>query len=431
MQGRAEFVPGKEEQTRTFEAGRHRMLQLNLLLIGSSFKTSSIEFREKLMSDVCSKYNNIRWWTEKTVSELTILSTCNRIEFYLVTNDPEFVLNRFKDDFVHRLGVSGDLFYYKTGFDVVRHLFRVAAGLDSMVLGEEQITSQVREAGIKARVEGNSRSVLSALFDSAVNVGLKVRKHIGGDLDSKGTSISSFALNFAINKLGRKPKSVLIIGSGKMARITMKCLSGVRIFVVTKRRKSLLGNESVTVLSKDELANALGISELVITATSGPNYVISKNDLSPQFRGLILDLGFPRNVDPSIKECASCELYDLDDLAKISAERFVNRDYKWAEERIFDEAVKFNFWLTASKLNPTLAKLYTKVDQIRRKETLLTFSRIDHLSENDKKTIEVFGRRIVSKILAMPTEFVRESSSDLPQNFRFRLIQDIFKLEEN
>src|SRR5579875_147031 len=426
MQSQIPSVPSQESQS--FEGTSSTEFdKITLLLIGTSFKTSPIVFRERLADILGKNRDRFQWLRNSAISEIATLLTCNRIEFYVVTKEPETVVKSFEEEIGKMVGYDSSFFYVKENFRAIHHLFRVGASLDSMALGEEQIAAQLRESGVKARLTGNSKSVLPPLFDAAYNASKRIRADTRNKIYSKSNSASSLALELAMSRLGGRPKNVLLIGSGKMARLTMRSLADVNLFVVTKRKTSPVRMNNVTMLTIDNFKHILGKCELIITATSGPDFVIQKNDLPETFKGVIVDLGFPRNVDPSLGKNGSCELYNLDDLAKVER-RSSSIDFEKVERSVLEEAESFDRWLKACKLSPVLPRLYSWMESIRKRETVIALSRLGQVNERERRVIESMGKRIMSKLLAKPTSYVKRSSSEMPQNQRLKFVEELFEL---
>jgi len=235
------------------------------------------------------------------------------MELYVATDDPEWVAESVLSGLPDAEEVPG-AFYVKTDLDAVSHIFEVASGLDSLVIGEDQILQQIREAGAKARASGSAGSILSSLFVAAFNVGKRVRGSL--EVSQQNSSVSAFALEYALKKLGRRPKKILLIGTGKTARLAATQLKGSKIYLVSRRKDARECFPNATVVTYKQLRRLAWEGDLVISATRHSGYVMRKGDL-PDIRKLVLlDLAFPRNIDPAFKTSQFIELYDLDDLAK-------------------------------------------------------------------------------------------------------------------
>jgi glutamyl-tRNA reductase len=393
----------------------------SIILVGTSFKTSSLAFREALavrLSRESAKLPRL-----SGVKEHAELVTCNRIEILIAADSANAAERAFLAWLSKTPGLKPSSIYVHKDVDAIAHLFRVASGLDSMVLGEEQILSQVKDAGIAARTSRSSRGSLSALFDASVNVGKRAR----GALKQPDESVSSMALRFALGRLPRAPRNVLLIGTGKTTRLAASQLAGARLYVATRRRASLPSFSRANIVSHRDMKRVAGRCDLIISATKHRGYVLKKGDLDRK-RRVILDLAFPRNIDPELNE-GEMEVYNLEDLAKVfaSLSPSLRPEAKRAEELVFAEAESFSRWLLASRQSSALSHVYRWAESTRREETDAALRRLSSLSGRERKVVEAMSKRLVSKLLAPPTGFAKSSSPELPQDQRLDLVQRIFE----
>jgi len=392
----------------------------SIILVGTSFKTSSLSFRESLAARLSRESGRLPRLSG--VKEYAQLVTCNRIEIVMAAGSAKTAERAFLAWLSRTPGMSPDSVYVYQDVEAIAHLFRVASGLDSLVLGEEQILSQVRDAGVAARRSRSSRGSLSALFDASVNVGKRAR----GTLKRGDESVSSLGLSFALGRLPRAPRNVLLIGTGKTTRLAASQLDGARLYVAT-RRTSLPSFSRATVISHKDLTKTAAKCELIISATKHRGYVLKKGDLDER-RRVILDLAFPRNIDPELN-AGPIEVYNLEDLARVFASRHtvLGPETRRAEELVLEEAETFSRWLLASRQSSALSSVYRWAESTRREETDAALRRLARLSERERKVVEAMSRRLVSKLLAPPTGFVRSSSPELPQDQRLDLVERIFE----
>ena len=385
------------------------------VVVGVSYRNSSIAYRERL-----DRLLDARDWTRVAqADEWALIRTCNRIEFVLSTSAPAAAAGRLSRWVKKELGQAR--FYVLEGHSAIAHLFRVASGLDSMVVNEGQILDQLRAAGTQARMAGSSKAVLSPLFDAAVNAGAAAKSTLKGMSDS----VASLGLALAIEKLGHKPNSVLLVGTGKMSKIVAAKLQGSRIHVVSKR-SNLPSSLRLELVPERRIGDGLRRCELVVCATNHRDYAIDAEDVADsKRRKVILDLAFPRNVDPSVRSNPGVQLLDLDDIARYASRlRFPGTSR--AERLVEHEASRFEIRLKASRLSPELPGLFRWADAMRSEETDAALRRLGRLSPRDRRIVEALGRRITSKILAKPAAFVRSSTQDLPQEERMRLLRAVF-----
>lgn len=393
----------------------------SITLLGTSHNTANVDFRERF-SDKLKGFHNVA--LAAGLGEFSILQTCNRVELYCSTG-----AGRGAYPIVDSLGyktLKG--FYVKNNLDVVIHLFSVASGLDSVALGEGQISRQVRAAGRQARTAGNAKSILTPLFEAAYTSSVRVRRRHRVGL--KGLSLSEIALRFALGRLGAVPSNVLIAGTGETARIAALELKGARIHLLTSRRgggKLIPGSVRVT---RKALPKVIAKCELVVCATKHAGYVISRKDIPTMGRRVMLDLGFPRNIDPSVRSLRSVELVDLDDVAPVTSQDNGSMKLAPAQKAVEAEAIRFYAWLTATRLNPALASIYKWAERVRDYETSAALRRLPKLSEQERRVVEVMSRRLVSKLMAPHAEFAKGDSSPEDQETKLRLLERIFPVDE-
>ena len=383
------------------------------VVVGVSYRTSSIAYRERL-----DRLLEERDWTRVAqADEWALMRTCNRIEFVLATSAPAAAAERLSRWVKKELGQTR--FYVLEGHSAIAHLFRVASGLDSMIVNEGQILDQLRAAGRQARMAGSSKAVLSPLFDAAVSAGAAAKSTLKGGSDS----VASLGLALAIKKLGHKPNDVLLVGTGKMSKIAAAKLQGSEIHVVSKRSNL---PSSLRLVPERKIRDVLRRCELVVCATNHRGYAIDAEDVGDsKKKRVIVDLAFPRNVDPSVRSNPGVELLDLDDIARY-ASRLRFRGTSRAERLVEQEASRFEIRLKASRLSPELPALFRWAEAMRSKETDAALRRLGRLSPRDRRIVEALGRRITSKMLAKPAAFVKSSSQDLPQEERMRLLRAVF-----
>jgi len=391
------------------------------LVVGTSYKNSSISYREKLAAFL----ENGSTPKGLLAKEWALLKTCNRIECVLVSDDPKATAEQVCEGAKRKMGEAP--FYVFQGGRAISHIFRVAAGLDSMVVNDGQILDQLRDAGREARRTGSSRAVLSPLFDSAVNAGTRTRPALRG----ASTSVAEFAVEQALKKLGQAPHDVLLIGTGKMARIVATRLEDSRIHVASRRSGFPQAPTNTSFISWAAIPQMLRKSQLVISATNHPGYSIKARDLSRvsgRMKRVLVDLGFPRNIEPSVRNMPGVHLLDLDDLSDMVRTRRHSGTAR-AEKTIRSEASRFEKWLRASKLTPEVPQLFRWAEHVRSQETEAVLRSFRALSPREKRLIEAMGRRITSKILARPAAFAKESSPELPQEERIRVLRAVFMEE--
>jgi glutamyl-tRNA reductase len=397
----------------------------SILLIGTSFKTSSIAFRERVIRTL-QRDGAARARGNPHLLEGCLLVTCNRIEFYVATDDPNEMEARVFSD-LFGSGSARNSFYFKHDKDAVSHLFKVASGLDSLVVGEAQILQQIRDAGAKAEASGEAGPVISSLFVSAFNVGRRVRDSL--NIAPHDASVSSFALAFAIKKIGRTPQSVLLIGTGKVAKLAATQLKGSKIYLISRQKNAQDRFPDAKLVAQKELKRVARDVDLVISATRRSGYVLRKGDL-PDSRPLVmLDLAFPRNIDPAFKTSRSIQLYDLDDLAAHARAPNEGAALTAGEQLVQDEAEGFIRRLVAKRLSPTLASIYRWAEEVRTTEMDDAVKKLPNLSEDDRRVLEAMSKSLVGKLLAPHANFVKGADCESDQAEKLRLLENVFHPE--
>ena len=391
-----------------------------IILVGTSYKTADISFRENFAERVRNVQDVA---SAGGVREYSVLETCNRVELYTAVAGEGTV-----EAVVRALGYqSAEGFYIREGLDAISHLFGVATGLDSVALGEGQILRQVRAAGIQGRASGSAKSVLAPLFDAAYTSAVRVRRKYA--MATEGGSLSDVALGLALERLGGDPSNVLVAGTGETAKLAARRLNGAKIHLLTARRGGSKHFPNSVRVPRRSLRSVIAKCELVICATRRPGYVLSVGDVPDRGRRVVLDLGFPRNVDPGVKALSSVELLNLDDVASMAGRSEGAAKLATVRRAVDAEAFRFNAWLTATRLNPALASIYRWAEVVRSNETSSALRRLPRLSERERKVVEAMSRRIVSRLMAPHAEFVKGDSTPEGQQKKLRLLEEIFPSE--
>lgn len=312
---------------------------MNLVIIGINHKKAPLEVREKFsfsLESLKEQYLCLKGCAE--VDEAFILSTCNRVELYGVGPDPSALAFRLQEFLCRTHGMPPqyfeNYFYRKSGLDAFAHLFNVAAGLDSMVIGEPQIMGQIRKAYDAAASAGTVGPYLHKALQDALRIGKKVRSLTS---ISRGvTSVSGVAVELVKQEPDLKDKNVLVIGAGKVGVMTVEKLAvlPVRQITVTNRgmarAQELNKNRSVRVIPIRRLKQELANADIVIAATAAPGYILDRGLIKEALKTgknklLLIDLGVPRNIDEKARTLENVRLYNIDDLAPVIQETIRNR----------------------------------------------------------------------------------------------------------
>jgi glutamyl-tRNA reductase len=395
---------------------------MRLVLLGLSHHTAPVELREEVDFARGGLPPALDALTGLTpVGEAVVLSTCNRAEIYATCQEPHRAaeqLGRFMSEY-HR--VPGDRLtphlYTKTDADVARHLFRVAAGLDSLVVGEPQILGQVKAAYSTASDRHYTGAVLNKLFHSCFAVGKRVRSETG--LAEGAVSVSFAAVALARKIFGQLGDlNVLLMGAGEMGTLTARHLQAqnVRQIRITSRTAAhadaLAAEIGAAVVPWGQRDAALAASDIVVTATGSPVPILTRADVQLALRSgrdkplFVIDIAVPRDVDPAAGELEQVFLYNVDDLRAIVAENLARRsaEVERAELIVHHEVEQFVSWLRSREAIPTVVALRTRFEAIRRSELKRLEPKIAELSPEARARVDEITRLIVEKLLLTPTE---------------------------
>ncbi|WP_136716094.1 glutamyl-tRNA reductase [Halorientalis salina] len=352
---------------------------------------------------------------EPGVKEAYVLQTCNRAEAYVVTADPE-VGRAVLDEFLS--GVSDDACFEMEHEESLRHLLRVAAGLESIVLGEDQILGQVKDAYEDSRGVGGIGPVLENGITKAIHVGERARTDTG--INEGTVSLGSAAVNLARAERDLSEATALVVGAGEMGALVAKALDETveRVLVgnrtVPHAEHLVEGMEvDASALALDAVPTAVERADLVITATGSPGHVVETGTLEDAGDTLVIDLAQPRDVPPDADELASVEVHDMDDLESVTAESRARREEAAeAVERIVDE--EFEHLLTQYKrkrADQVIAAMYESAEQLKTRELATATEKLD-LDGEEREVIESMADALVGQLLAAPTQSLRDAAEE-------------------
>lgn len=407
---------------------------MKLTLAGVSHHRAPIELRERVALDL----DGCRELAAEIGGEAVVLSTCNRTELYIVRDE------HAEDLAVRTLtGLAGDrgddlgaAVYRLRDEAAALHLFRVAAGLDSLVPGEGEILGQVRSA-FEA---GTTGPFLDRLFRQALHAGRRVRLEtaINESPASVPSAAAALAQQVFDDLAGRR---VLVLGAGKMSEATARNLvsRGADVAVVANRTlahgEELAGRLRAEALPLDAVGAELARADVVVSATSSAEHVVSCAAVASALRArkgrplLLVDLAVPRDLDPAINELAGCFLYDIDDLEAVVAETLSGRrsEAARAEQLVAEEADRFREWQASLDVVPTIASLRALAEQIRDSELARAGGR---LSESERRHVESVTSQILAKLLHLPTIRMKEAAAAADGVVYADVVRHLFGLEE-
>jgi glutamyl-tRNA reductase len=395
-----------------------------LIVAGLSHHTAPIDARERCVvspQDVGEVLDAFR--AASAAREAVLLSTCNRTEFYIVESDTEaadavwtMLSARLGDD-------ATPLGYVRRDREAVRHLMRVTAGLDAMVLGEAQIQGQVRDAWELSRAR--SGPVLNRLFQTSLSVGGRVRTET--TIGRGAASVSSAAVRLAKKIFGTLAgRRAMILGAGEMAELALECLidEGVRAALVAnrtfERAEALAKRHGAEAIHYDDCWNSLGSVDLLLCSTAAPHPVVTPEELAPGLaaRGgrplCILDIALPRDVHPAVGELENVFLYDLDDLRAVVAANLEQRraELPSAEELINSEVEKFWQWLAGLAAVPVVTDVRARAEAMRVEELSHAWRRLGDLTPEQREAIEHLSRSLMNKFLHEPSVRLRAAAAN-------------------
>ena len=404
---------------------------MHLLLVGISHKTAPVELRERLDFHARGLSDAVRQVSAGgSAREAVVVSTCNRAELYAACDDvraTEDALTRFISEF-HGVppGHLAPHVYSSADLEAARHLFRVAAGLDSLVMGEPQILGQVKQAHTAAAQAHSAGPILNRLFHSSFAVGKRVRSETG--LGSGAVSVGYAAVSLARKIFGDlSGRSVLVIGAGEMGKLTARHMNaqGVHDITIVSRTMATAARTAEAIggaraADWNHLDAALAAADIVITATGAASPILAAGHVGRVMRRrrnrplFIIDIALPRDVDPRAGEIEQVFLYNIDDLQATVRENLARRasEVARAEAIVVEEVAKFGAWLRGRGAVPTVVALRERFEAIRRAELDRLDFKLAALPPEARARVDEITHLIVEKLLLTPTEQLKVLSDD-------------------
>ena len=423
-----------------------------IVAVGLNHKTAPIALLGRLtVSDEALPKALHQLGTYEHVVEGVVLSTCNRIEVYaVVTKFHGGVqdLRNFLADFCHVAPEEfGDHLYTYYDDGAVRHLFRVAAGIDSMVIGESEILGQVRHAHRVASQEGLVQRILGRAFSQALHAGKAARTHTA--IGRNPASISSAAVDLARRAFpdgSLRGKRVVIVGAGKMGRLAMRALRAAGVGAVTivnrseDRARDLADAYGAASWPWDRLSEAVASADILICSTTAPHAVIDRSmvEATVERRGaddplLIVDIAVPRDVDRSVELLDGVVVRDLEDLKQVVEATIGGRlsEVSKVEAILARELNRFLEWERASEIAPTVARLVARAEDIRRAELDRLRRHGSGLNEEQMTAADHFSRRVVAKLLHEPISKAKAMPESKRGQLYLSALRELFDLDED
>ncbi|MFC4409869.1 glutamyl-tRNA reductase [Chungangia koreensis] len=421
---------------------------MHTIVVGVNYRTAPVEIREKL-SFIENELPNAMaaLQKEKSILENIIVSTCNRTEIYAVVDQLHTGKYYVKQFLAKWFDIPMESFsqflIVRENHEAVDHLFRVSAGVDSMVLGETQILGQVKKSFLEGQETGTTGTVFNQLFKQAVTFAKRVHSETG--IGENAVSVSYAAVELAKKIFGSlQDKHVLIIGAGKMGELAIKNLYGNGVSTVTvmnrtfEKAEALANSFNGVARKMDMLEDALVKADIVISSTSATDYVITKDMMvkvdrlrkgKPIF---MVDIAVPRDLDPLIGDLSNVFLYDIDDLHGIVEANLAEREKAANEivQRISQENEQFTEWLATLGVVPVISALRQKASRIQEQTMASIENKMPELTDREKKILNKHTKSIINQLLKQPILQAKELAMDPQSQEKLELFQQIFGIEE-
>jgi len=419
---------------------------MQLVVLGLNHKTAPVEVRERFSLTKEQIHSGLRHLSEYGgIDEAVVLSTCNRNEIYAVVDmdtDESEILKNFWSDLTGNEDDVSEYLYKFSDEKCIRHLFNVASSLDSLVIGEGQILSQVKQAYAIAHEEGATSTILNTLFHRAIATGKRVRTETR--IAFNAVSVSYAAVELARQIFGElEQSSALIFGAGKMAELTAENLVGrgvKKIYVANRHRdkaEEMAEKFHGEAVDFDEALLHTADFDVVVTSTGSPHYVVNpwETQLAMKKRHgrplVFIDIAVPRDVDPEVDTIPGVTVYNIDDLEEVVDEHKQEREKEAHEARnIVDEEVKsIQDKFQYLSFQPLMARLSKRADRVRRRELRRALAKLPEISDGDRRIVEQMSKMIVRKLLRFPMMEINAAAGTDREQFYIEAMRSLFKLD--
>ncbi|MDH3654943.1 MAG: glutamyl-tRNA reductase [Myxococcales bacterium] len=417
----------------------------DFVVVGLSHRTAAVEVRERLAVAPDRLEQELREIASSgRFDEALLISTCNRVELYATSVDPIAAAQDARKAFAGRLSnaVGDDVLYQERGVDVIRHVFRVASSLDSLVVGEPQILGQVKEAFDAAKGAGMVGTLLGRCFAQAFATAKRVRHETG---IAEGTvSVSSIACELAKKIFGNlEGRRTLLLGAGEMGESAARSLrqTGTQLHVVNRseeRAQQLARLCSGRAVPYERLSLELADADVVIASTASEKFILTPELMKGVVRDrrhrplFIIDIAVPRDVDPRVGNMDNVFVYDVDDLQQVAEENLSvrAREAARAEQIVEEEVESFLSWRRSLELAPTIVALRRRFGQIATEELARALPRLDSASSSDRAVLEAMGRSLVNKLLHQPMTQLKAGAGEPDGALLIDAVRRLFALSE-
>lgn len=421
-----------------------------IVVTGLNHISAPVELRECLaFNDTEAKQAVEDLKNNPAVNEIMLFSTCNRVEVLIITDNSTEAVSAAVGYISGIKGIpekefTGSLYTYH-GKEAVRHIFRVAASLDSMMVGEPQILGQIKNAFKNTLAQKASGVILNRLMHRTFNVAKRVRTETGiGD--------NAVSISYAAIELGKKifgsleGKQVLLVGAGEMAELAVEHLIQNQvgeIFVANRtfeRGVELANRFNGKAVRLEEVRDVLQVVDIIISSTGAPGFVITTELVKSAIKSrrskpsFFIDIAVPRDIDPEINRLPNTYVYDIDDLNGVIDDNLEarNREAIKAERLVDESVISFEKWRRELRVVPTIIALKDKLNKIAQDEIKKTLNTsLKHLSEKDARAIERMSEALISKILHDPINFLKDSGPHRDESTYLNFSRTLFNLDES
>lgn len=402
--------------------------------IGLSYKKADAEIRGHFSLDETAKLNLLKQAKSNTIESLIVTSTCNRTEIYGFAEHPFQLIQLLCDNTKGTVEEFQKVAYIYKGKEAINHLFRVGSGLDSQILGDFEIISQLKKSAKLSRKFNLLNSFIERLLNSVIQASKRIKNET--EISSGATSVSFASVQYILkNVKGVSDKNILLFGTGKIGRNTCENLvkhtknEHITLINRTKNKaEAIAGKFNLVVKDYSDLQEEINASDVLIVATGAQNPTIDKYLIQSQKELLILDLSIPKNVNANVSELDNVTLIHLDDLSQITDETLENRKahIPLAESIIEDIKTEFNSWLETRKFAPTIKALKHKLLDFKAAELDTQRKKISNFNEEQA---ELISNNIIQKITNHFAHHLREDN--ISTNDSLELIKKVFQLEQS
>jgi glutamyl-tRNA reductase len=421
---------------------------MNLLLVGTSHKTAPVEVRERFAVAESRIPEALQYLTgHRDVEEAVIISTCNRVEIVLQVRGEADGIDAIREFVASFVNLSFDefapCFYVHRNYEAVRHLFRVASGLDSMVIGEPQVLGQVKKAFAAARDAGTTGHALDELFSRVFNAAKRVRTETS--VAEAPVSVSSAAVELAERVFGELDgKTVMIIGAGQMGELAARHLvsKGASTVLVSNRTYDhavkLAAELRGTAIRFPDVWKAMERADIVISSTGCPHTILRREDMEPVMAAragrplFLVDIAVPRDIDPAVGEIPGCTVANVDGLKEAATQNLRQREetLESADLIIAEELAQYRQRQESLQVTPTIVSLRERAEQIRRHELARMRQLFGELTPEQEQALDAVTQGLINKILHTPCTELKQAAVRSDRAEFIGVLRTVFHLEE-